>query len=497
MKKYYMGIDQGTTGTRTLLFDRAWNVISSGYEPLPVISEIPGWAEHHINDIWHSVTASTAKAMKAAGAEPDSILSIGINHEGESVILWDSHTGEAVYPCIVWRDRRNVKEIEKIAWQYNDIVKQKTGLMVDTYFSAAKYAWIMAHVPKAQELLKEKRLMAGTIDTWLIWKMTHGKVHVTDASTASRTLLYNVNEKKWDGELAGVFGLNTDVLPEVCDSAQVYGETDPLDFLGIRAPISGILVDQQAALIGQACTKPGMLKTTYGTGCFMLMNTGNVLVNSQYGLLPTVAWQIHGKTTYALDGGVYTTGAATKWLSDTLKFMDSPAESEMLAKSVSDNGGLYFVPAFTGLAAPHWDSYASGMMIGINGETTKAHIVRATLEATAFQVNDVLESMAGDADIPISVMRCNGAATQNSFLMQFQADILGIPLELPAIEESTAFGAAFVGAVGLGDYESLDAIEEFWQIRKVYEPSMMADERDSLLYDWHRAVQRAKFWIET
>lgn len=497
MKKYYMGIDQGTTGTRTLLFDRAWNVIASGYEPLSVISKMPGWAEHHINDIWNSVTASTAKAMKAAGAEPDSILSIGINHEGESVILWDSRTGEAVYPCIVWRDRRNVKEIEEIAWQYNDIVKQKTGLMVDTYFSAAKYAWIMANVPKAQELIKEKRLMAGTIDTWLIWKMTHGQVHVTDASTASRTLLYNVNEKKWDDELASVFGLNTDVLPEVCDSAQVYGETDPLDFLGIRAPISGILVDQQAALIGQACTKPGMLKTTYGTGCFMLMNTGNVLVNSQYGLLPTVAWQIHGKTTYALDGGVYTTGAATKWLSDTLKFMDSPAESEMLAKSVPDNGGLYFVPAFTGLAAPHWDSYASGMMIGINGETTKAHIVRATLEATAFQVNDVLESMAGDADIPISVMRCNGAATQNSFLMQFQADILGIPLELPAIEESTAFGAAFVGAVGLGDYESLDDIEEFWQIRKVYEPSMMADERDSLLYDWHRAVQRAKFWIET
>lgn len=497
MKKYYMGIDQGTTGTRTLLFDRAWNVIASGYEPLSVISKMPGWAEHHINDIWNSVTASTAKAMKAAGAEPDSILSIGINHEGESVILWDSRTGEAVYPCIVWRDRRNVKEIEEIAWQYNDIVKQKTGLMVDTYFSAAKYAWIMANVPKAQELIKEKRLMAGTIDTWLIWKMTHGQVHVTDASTASRTLLYNVNEKKWDDELASVFGLNTDVLPEVCDSAQVYGETDPLDFLGIRAPISGILVDQQAALIGQACTKPGMLKTTYGTGCFMLMNTGNVLVNSQYGLLPTVAWQIHGKTTYALDGGVYTTGAATKWLSDTLKFMDSPAESEMLAKSVPDNGGLYFVPAFTGLAAPHWDSYASGMMIGINGETTKAHIVRATLEATAFQVNDVLESMVGDADIPISVMRCNGAATQNSFLMQFQADILGIPLELPAIEESTAFGAAFVGAVGLGDYESLDDIEEFWQIRKVYEPSMMADERDSLLYDWHRAVQRAKFWIET
>ena len=497
MKKYYMGIDQGTTGTRTLLFDRAWNVIASGYEPLSVISKMPGWAEHHINDIWNSVTASTAKAMKAAGAEPDSILSIGINHEGESVILWDSRTGEAVYPCIVWRDRRNVKEIEEIAWQYNDIVKQKTGLMVDTYFSAAKYAWIMANVPKAQELIKEKRLMAGTIDTWLIWKMTHGQVHVTDASTASRTLLYNVNEKKWDDELASVFGLNTDVLPEVCDSAQVYGETDPLDFLGIRAPISGILVDQQAALIGQACTTPGMLKTTYGTGCFMIMNTGNVLVNSQYGLLPTVAWQIHGKTTYALDGGVYTTGAATKWLSDTLKFMDSPAESEMLAKSVPDNGGLYFVPAFTGLAAPHWDSYASGMMIGINGETTKAHIVRATLEATAFQVNDVLESMAGDADIPISVMRCNGAATQNSFLMQFQADILGIPLELPAIEESTAFGAAFVGAVGLGDYESLDDIEEFWQIRKVYEPSMMADERDSLLYDWHRAVQRAKFWIET
>ncbi|MBC3536534.1 FGGY family carbohydrate kinase [Megasphaera hominis] len=497
MKKYYMGIDQGTTGTRTLLFDRAWNVIASGYEALPVISEKKGWAEHQVEDIWRSVLGSTAKAMKAANAETDSILSIGINHEGESVIVWDSRTGEPVYPCIVWQDKRNVREIEEIAWQYNDQVKEKTGLMVDTYFSAAKYAWIMAHVPKAKELMEENRLMAGTLDTWLIWKMSHCRVYVTEPSTASRTLLYNVKEKKWDDELAEIFGLQADVLPEICNSAQIYGETDPLDFLGIQAPIAGILVDQQAALIGQGCIHPGMIKTTYGTGCFMLMNTGNVCVDSQYGLLPTVAWQVNGNTTYALDGGVYTTGAATKWLSDSLQIMESPKDSEALAKSIPDNGGLYFVPAFNGLAAPHWDSYASGMMIGINTHTTRAHVVRAALEATAYQVNDVLASMAGDTSIPITVMRCNGAATQNSFLMQFQSDILGIPLELPVIEESTAFGAAFMGAVGIGDYDSLQAIEEFWQVRKVYEPSMPADERDALVYEWHRSVQRAKFWIET
>lgn len=496
MKKYYLGIDQGTTGTRALLFNQKWKLAGSGYEETPLIYPARKCVEHDVDDIWHSVLSAVDQAMKEAGAGADSIISIGLSHEGESVVMWDSLTGTPVYHSIVWRDRRNVSEIKELAVQYNDMVHQKTGLMMDTYFSAAKYSWILKHVERAQELLKAKRLMAGTVDSWLVWKMTHGRAHITDASTASRTLLYNIHEGKWDEDIADLFGIPLDILPEICDSAQVYAQTDPLDFLGISAPISAVLVDQQAAMLGQSCTMPGEIKTTYGTGCFMLMNTGQDHIESRYGLLPTVAWKVHGNIMYALDGGVYTTGAAIKWMADKLGIICSPADSEMLAKSVDDNGGVYFVPAFNGLAAPYWDSYASGMMIGLNGNTTKAHIVRSALEATAFQVHDVLSAMMGDARIPILSMRCNGAATKNSFLMQFQADILGISLEIPAISEATAFGSAFMGAIGVGAYETIADIENFWEIKQVYEPSIGEDERNALLYDWHRAVQRAKYWIE-
>ena len=496
MKKYYLGLDQGTTGTRALLFNKKWKLVGSGYEEIPLVYPRIGWIEHDVQAIWDSVLGAVAKAMKEAHADADSIISIGIDHEGESVIMWDSLTGAPVYPSIVWQDRRNAREVKELAALYNDLVHQKTGLMMDTYFSAPKYSWILQHVDRAQELLKEKRLLAGTVDSWLVWKMTHGRAHVTDASTASRTLLYNIHRGTWDADVAAVFGIDTNILPTICNSAQVYAKTDPLDFLGISAPISAILVDQQAALLGQACTIPGEIKTTYGTGCFMLLNTGEKHVESTYGLLPTVAWQVHDKLTYALDGGVYTTGAAIKWMSDTLHIMDSPAESEALAQSVPDNGGVYFVPAFSGLAAPYWDSYASGMMIGLNGNTTKAHIVRSALEATAFQVHDVLNAMMGDAQIPIRSMRCNGAATRNSFLMQFQADILGVSLEIPAISETTAFGAAFMGAIGVGMYHDVKDIENFWEIMQVYEPSIDEEQRNELLYDWHRAVQRAKYWIE-
>ncbi len=496
MKKYYLGIDQGTTGTRALLFYKKWKLVGSGYEPIPLVYPKRGWVEHEAEALWHSVIMAVGKAMKDAQAEAESIICIGLDHEGESVLMWDSLTGIPVYPSIVWQDRRNAKEIRELAVQYDELVHQHTGLMIDTYFSAAKYQWILRNVPQAQELLQENRLLAGTIDSWLIWKMTHGKAHVTDASTASRTLLYNMKQGDWDDEIAAIFGIDTSILPEIRDSACVYAETDPLDFLGIKAPISGILVDQQAAMVGQACTAAGTIKTTYGTGCFMLLNTGHTQVNSQYGLLPTVAWKVKNQRTYALDGGVYTSGGAIKWLSDKLGVIASPAESERLAKEVPDNGGVYFVPAFTGLAAPYWDSYASGLMIGIGGNTTKGHIVRAALEATAFQVHDVLTAMMGDCHIPITAMRCNGAATQNSFLMQFQADILRITQDITAVQETTAFGSAFMGALGIGEYHSISDIENLWEVTQVYEPSISVDKRNSLLYDWHRAVQRAKYWIE-
>lgn len=495
MKKYYLGIDQGTTGTRALLFNKKWKLVGSGYKETPILYPQRGWIEHDVQDIWHSVLGAVDNAMKEAEASADDIISIGIDHEGESVVMWDALTGMPVYPSIVWQDRRDAGTLRELAVQYNDMVHQKTGLMMDTYFSAPKYSWILQHVEKAKMLAKTKRLLAGTVDSWLIWKMTHGRAHVTDASTASRTLLYNIHTGQWDAEIAGIFGIDTSILPDIRNSAEIYAKTDPLDFLGISAPISAVLVDQQAAMLGQACITPGEIKTTYGTGCFMLLNTGKEHVESKYGLLPTVAWKVQNEMTYALDGGVYTTGAAIKWMSDTLGIIDSPVASEALAKSVPDNGGVYFVPAFNGLAAPYWDSYASGMMIGLNGNTTKGHIVRAALEATAFQVHDVLQAMMGDAKIPIHSMRCNGAATKNSFLMQFQADILGISLEIPAISETTAFGAAFMGAVGIGVYDVMD-IENFWEIMQVYDPSLGEDERKSLLYDWHRAVQRAKYWIE-
>ena len=319
---------------------------------------------------------------------------------------------------------------------------------------------------------------------------------MTDASTASRTLLFNIHTGQWDDELLDLFGIDRAILPEIRDSATHYAYTDPLDFLGARVPISGILVDQQAAMVGQACITPGTIKTTYGTGCFMLMNTGDKAVASTNGLLPTVAWKLNDQMTFALDGGVYITGAATKWLKEGLGIITSTAESERYALEVSDNGGVYFVPAFSGLAAPHWDSYASGMMIGITGGTRRAHIVRATLEATAYQVRDVLDVMQKEANVPISVIRCNGAATSNRFLMQFQSDILGIPLDIPEVVETTALGAAFMGALGIGEFDSIRDVENIWKLSQRYEPKMSRDQRDSLLYHWHRAVERAKYWIE-
>ena len=494
--KYFLGIDQGTTGTTATLFGRDWTVASRGYQEVKLIYPQAGWVEHDAKDVWNSVLAATAQALERVGAGPDSLICVGLNHEGESVVVWDRLTGEPIYHSIVWQDRRTAREASGLADRYNELVHSKTGLMIDAYFSATKIQWILDNVEGAREKMHQGRLLAGTIDTWMIWKMTHGKVHATDASTASRTMLFNIHTGAWDDELVELFGLDRSILPEIRDSAGVFAKTDPLDFLGASIPISGVLVDQQAAMVGQACITPGTIKTTYGTGCFMLMNTGNSAVEHANGLLPTVAWQLKNQMTYALDGGVYITGAATKWLKEGLEIIQTPAESETIAYQVPDNGGVYFVPAFTGLAAPHWDSYASGMMIGITGGTKRAHIVRAALEATAYQVKDVLDVMMQMTGMPISVMRCNGAATNNRFLMQFQADILGIPLDIPEIQDTTAFGAAFMGALGIGEFHSVEDVSQIWKLSCCYEPHMTQEQRDSLLYNWHRAVERAKYWCE-
>ena len=496
MKKYFLGLDQGTTGTTAILFDENWRLAARGYREIRQIYPQAGWVEHDAVDIWHSVKYAVKEALQLAGAGPQDIACIGIDHEGESVVMWDKLSGDPIYNTIVWQDRRTARYADTLAAEHGDLIRERTGLMVDSYFSALKLHWLLENVPEAKQLQAEGRLLAGTMDTWLVWKMTHGKLHVTDASTASRTMMLNLRSGDWDDDVLKIVGVDRSILPTICDSAMLYGYTDPIDFCGINAPISGILVDQQAALFGQACITPGTVKTTYGTGCFMLMNTGDTPVYSPNGILTTVGWQIKGKRSFALDGGIYISGAATQWLRDGLKIIKSASETEAMALAAGDNGGLYFVPSFTGLAAPYWDSYARGMMIGITGGTTREHVVRATLESTAYQVSDVLKVMQQDSNVPITVMRCDGGATANNFLMQFQSDILGIPLNVPEIIDTTALGAAYMAAMGIGAFSSPTELASQWRLARSFEPKMSVDQRESLLADWHRAVDRALKWSQ-
>lgn len=493
---YYLGLDQGTTGTTALLLDENWTVAAKGYTEHEQIFPKPGWVEHDPMEIWNSVLSAILDACEIAGTDPSHIKCIGIDNEGETVMLWDRITGVPVYNAIVWQDRRTERYADTLTEKYGKMIRDKTGLMIDAYFSATKIKWIIDNVDGVQEKIDEGRILAGTLDSWIIWKMTHGRVHITDASTASRTMLLNIHTGKWDQDILDMFGFDIKMLPEICDSSMVYGETDPLDFLGVSIPVSGSAVDQQAALFGQGCYAPGSIKCTYGTGCFMLMNTGEEPVYSKNGLLTTVAWKLNGKTTFALDGGIYVTGAATQWLRDKLKIIDNAAQTEQMAIDAGGNGGVYFVPAFTGLAAPHWDSYARGTIVGITGGTTREQIVRACLEATAYQVKDNLDVMNLDANIPITKIRVDGGAVVNEFLMQFQADILGIPIDIPVINETTALGAAYLAAMGIGEFDSLKELASKWQLSKTYEPKMSVDERETLLYHWHKAVERAKNWIE-
>ncbi len=495
-RKFYMGLDQGTTGTTALLLDDQWNVAGKGNREHKQIYPKPGWIEHDPLEIWHAILDSVQMALNDAHARPEEIACIGLDNQGETVVVWDRLTGVPIYNAIVWQDRRTARYADSLTEKYGVLIREKTGLMIDSYFSATKIKWILDNAEGAKEKAKAGRLLAGTLDSWMIWKMTHGKVHVTDYSTASRTMLLNIHTGQWDDEILEILEIPKSMLPEICDSSMVYGHTDPLDFFGARIPISGSVVDQQAALFGQACYTPGSIKTTYGTGCFMLMNTGEKPVYSQNGLLTTVAWGLDGKMTFALDGGIYIAGAATQWLRDGLKIIESASQTEAMALEAGGNGGVYFVPAFAGLAAPHWDSYARGMIIGITGGTTREELVRATLESTAYQVKDNLDVMNMDASIPIEIMRADGGAVANNFLMQFQADILGIAVDLPEITETTALGAAYLAALGIGEFQSIHDLESNWKLAKRFEPKMSADERETLLYHWHKAVERSKNWIE-
>ncbi|MBQ3064236.1 MAG: glycerol kinase GlpK [Clostridia bacterium] len=493
-KKFFLGIDQGTTGVTAILFDKDFTAVARGYAEIAQYYPQAGWVEHDLQNLRDAMLAAVGEVMTAAAAAPDAVLAVGLDHEGESVALWHAETGLPLAPAIVWQDRRTAARAEALARTHGDFFRARTALTPDSYFSATKLEWLLQNVAGATALAREGKLRAGNMDAWLLYCLTGGKAHKTDASTASRTMLYNIETGAWDEEICALLGIDKAILPEVGDSIRPFGVTDPDAFLGIKAPIFAMLNDQQAALLGQGCIRPGMMKTTYGTGCFMLMNTGDTPVRSKNGLVTTVAWQLDGKRTYALDGGVYIAGAAVSWLRDGLGIITTAKECGPLAASLADNGGVYFVPAFAGLAAPHWDAAATGTLIGLTGGTTRAHIVRATEEAIAYQVTDVAHAMARDADVPLTCLRCDGGAVHDKFLMQFQSDILALPLEIPVCADATALGVAFAAAVGAG-YAKWEQAEGLFTAKSRYAPTnMTADERTALLAGWHRAVERAKGW---
>ena len=494
-KKYFIGLDQGTTGTTTLILDSDWNIHSQGYVEHTQYYPQPGWVEHDALEIWETTKESVGVALEKGNLRINEITALGLDNQGETVVVWDRHTGLPVYNAIVWQDRRTAQEADKLNEEWGQVIKEKTGVLVESYFSALKIKWILDEVNDAREKAEKGDLLAGTLDTWLIWKMTNGQLHITDYSTASRTMLMNIHEGCWDEEILERLTIPKSMMADIRPSSEHYGDTDSSSFLGGEVAIAGSVVDQQAALFGQACFEPGTVKTTYGTGCFMLMNTGDKIVDSKNGLLTTVAWGLDDTISFALDGGIYITGAAIQWLRDGIKIIDTAQETENLARSVSDSGGVYFVPAFVGLAAPHWDQYARGTMVGITGGTTRAHIVRATLESIAFQVKENMDVMEKDSGIKIQVMRVDGGPVVNEFLMQFQADLLGIPIDVPVITETTALGAAYLAGLAVGEFKNFDEIASKWKLSKRYIPQITEEERQELMDGWKRAVERSKDWV--
>ena len=496
MKKYVMALDQGTTSSRCILFDKKGQSLSIAQKEFEQIYPVAGWVEHNPMEIWSSQISVAAEAMAKIGAEAEEIAAIGITNQRETTIVWNKHTGEPVYNAIVWQCRRTsdtIQELKKTG--FDRIIREKTGLIPDAYFSGTKIKWILDHVENARTEAEAGNLLFGTVDTWLIWNLTKGKVFVTDYTNASRTMLFDIKKLEWDEEILKELNIPKSMLPEVKPSSYIYGHTDS-GLLGGPIPIAGVAGDQQAALFGQCCFEPGEVKNTYGTGCFLLMNTGGEAIWSHAGLLTTIAASEKDKVQYALEGSVFVAGAAIQWLRDELGIIRSAAQSEELAEAVSDSSGVYVVPAFSGLGAPYWDQYARGTIVGITGGTTKEQLVRATLESVAYQVKDNLDVMIKDSKIPIDIMRVDGGMVANKFLMQFQADILGIPVDVPVITETTALGAAYLAAFGIGEYDDLHELSAKWQLAERFEPKMSTDQRDTLLYNWHRAVERSKAWEE-
>ena len=494
MKGYILALDQGTTSSRAVLFDEEGRMVCMVNEEFRQIYPRPGWVEQDPEDIWSSQIQVARKVLEKAGVTADRIVALGITNQRETTIVWDRRTGKPVYNAIVWQCRRTTQMCEELRRDHEELIREKTGLVVDAYFSATKLKWILDNVEGAREEAKKGDLLFGTVDTWLLWRLTGGKVHATDCSNASRTMLFNIHKLNWDDELLELFDVPKRMLPEVLPTSATFGFTEK-GFFGREIPIASVVGDQQAALFGQACFQPGMVKNTYGTGCFILMNTGKKAFPTKTGLLTTVAWKIGDDVFYALEGSVFIAGAAVKWLRDGLGLIKDARETEELAKSVLDNGGVYFVPAFVGLGAPYWDMRARGLIIGLTQGVTKEHIVRAVLEAIAYQNRDVLDVMELETNIPIVTLRVDGGASVNNFLMQFQADVLGIPVERPLVSETTALGAAFLAGLAVGYWGSLEELQDLWKLDKRFEPSMEESERERLYSTWKEAVRRSLRWV--
>ena len=496
MAKYVMALDAGTTSNRSILFNEKGEICSVAQKEFTQYFPKPGWVEHDANEIWSSQLGVAVEAMNKIGAAAEDIAAIGITNQRETAVVWDKSTGEPVYHAIVWQCRRTAEYCDELKEKgYTEMFRKKTGLIIDAYFAGTKIKWILDNVEGAREKAENGELLFGTVETWLIWKLTKGAVHVTDYSNASRTLLFNINTLEWDKEILEIMDIPEAMLPKALPSSCVYGHADS-SFLGGAIPIAGAAGDQQSALFGQTCFRPGDAKNTYGTGCFLLMNTGEKPVFSENGLVTTIAWGLDGKVNYALEGSIFVAGAAIQWLRDEMRLIDSAMDSEYMARKVSDTNGCYVVPAFTGLGAPHWDQYARGTIVGLTRGVNKYHIIRATLESLAYQVNDVLNAMEADSEIPLSALKVDGGASANDFLMQTQADIINAPVKRPRCIETTAMGAAYLAGLAVGYWKDKEEVVKNWAMDREFTPQIEEEARIKKIKGWEKAVKYAYGWAK-
>jgi len=496
-EQFVLAIDQGTTSSRSVLFNKKGQIYAMVQSEFKQYYPKPGWVEHNPNEIWGSVLATLGELFGKYNVSPSQVASIGITNQRETTIIWDKKTGNPIYNAIVWQSRQTKDICDELkAAGYEEIISKKTGLVIDAYFSGTKIKWLLDNVEGAREKAERGELLFGTVDTWLIWKLSGGKAHVTDYTNASRTMLFNIHNLTWDDDLLKIIDIPKAILPEVKSSSELYTHTADFHFFGLEVPIAGIAGDQQAALFGQACFEPGMAKNTYGTGCFMLMNTGTDAVSSKNGLLTTIAWGVAGKVEYALEGSVFVAGSAIQWLRDGLKFFNYSSDSERMAKKVESSDGVYVVPAFTGLGAPYWNMNARGTIYGLTRGTSREHITRATLESLAYQTKDIILAMEADSNLRVSTLRVDGGAVRNDVLMQFQADILNTSVELPEVNQATALGAAYLAGLAVGFWTNKDELVNNMEIERVFTPSITDEKRDELYSGWKRAIKSTLYWSE-